>query len=129
MGPDIVEYDTKGDKPMFDLILGKATLHELGAVLDFNEKTIQKDEILLPMRNIVKLQLKPCITRALQVNALHAKEPVSTQSATKRVVEILDAKYEKPDLPVIVRKSCSHLEASERERLLTMLLKYEGHSR
>ena len=47
---------------MFDLILGKATLYELGVVLDFKEKTIQIDKILLPMRNIANLQLKPCIT-------------------------------------------------------------------
>jgi len=123
--PDIVEYEIEEDKPMFDLILGKATLHELGVVLDFKEKTIQIDEILLPMRNIAKLQLKPCITRALNHNALHAKEPVSTRNATKHVVEILDAKYEKADFPAIVRENCSHLSASERERLLSMLLKFE----
>jgi hypothetical protein len=76
--PDIVEYEVEEDKPMFDLILGKATLHELGVVLDFKEKTIQIDEILLPMRNIANLQLKPCITRALNHYALQAKEPVST---------------------------------------------------
>jgi hypothetical protein len=93
--------------------------------LDFKEKTIQIDKILLPMRNIANLQLKPCITRALNHNALQAKEPVSTRSATKRVVEILDAKYEKADLPAIVRENCSHLSASERERLLSMLLKFE----
>ena len=63
---------------MLDLIKGKATLHDLGVVLDFKEKTIQIDKILLPMRNIANLQLKPCITRALNHNALHAKEPVST---------------------------------------------------
>ena len=77
LGPDIVEYDPEGNKPMFDLILGKVTLHELGVVLDFKEKAIQIDEILLPMRNIANLQLKPCITRALNHNALQAKEPVA----------------------------------------------------
>ena len=62
---------------MYDLIIGKDILHKLGVVLDFKKKTIQIDEILLPMRNIAKLQLKPCITRALNHNALQAKEPVS----------------------------------------------------
>ena len=66
-------YDTKGDKPMFDLILGKATLHKLRVVVDFKDKTIKIDEILLPMmRNMVNLQPKPCITRALHFNASHA---------------------------------------------------------
>ena len=123
--PDIVEDDSEGDTPMFDLILGKATLHDLGVVLDFKEKTIQIDKILLSTRNIINLQLKPCITRALNHNTLHATEPVSTQSATKHVVDILDAQYKKADLPAIVRENCSHLSASERDRLLSMLLKFE----
>jgi hypothetical protein len=41
------------------------------------------------------------------------------------VVEILDAKCEKSDLPAIVRENCSHLHASDREKLLSMLLKFE----
>jgi hypothetical protein len=47
---------------------GKQTLHDIGAVLDFKEKTITIDRILLPIRNIVKLQLKPSVTKALQHN-------------------------------------------------------------
>ncbi len=74
-------------------------MHNIGAVLDFNEKTITiLDSILLPMRNIVNLQLKPSVTRALRHNTCQAQEPVSTRNATKRVIEILDAKYDKVDL-------------------------------
>ncbi len=77
------------------------------------------------MRNIANLQLNPIITRALRHNTCLAQEPVRTRSATKRVVEILDAKHEKADIPAIVRENCSHLKASDRERLLSMLLKFE----
>ncbi len=84
---------------MYDLIIGKNTMHELGVVLDFNQSTIQIDEILLPMRDITNLQLKSSIARALQNNSNHAQEPVSTRSTTKRVVEILDVKYGKADIP------------------------------
>ncbi len=76
---------------MYDLILGKQSLHDLGVILDFKEKTITIDEILLPMRNIARLQLKPSVSRALWLNTCQAQEPVSTRTATKRVVEILDA--------------------------------------
>jgi hypothetical protein len=95
--------------------------------LDFKEKTIKIDDILLPMRNIAILQLKPSITRVLRHNTCFAQEPISTRSTTKRVVEILDAKgkYEKADLPAIIRENCSHLKASDREKLLSMLLKFE----
>ncbi len=41
--PDIVEYKPRLGAPMYDLIIGKATMHELGVVLDFKESTIQID--------------------------------------------------------------------------------------
>jgi hypothetical protein len=55
------------------------------------------------MRNINNLQLKTSISRALKLNTSFSQEPVSIRGATKRLVEILDAKYAKADLPAIVR--------------------------
>ncbi len=78
------------------------------------------------MRNIANLQLKPRITRALRGNTCFAQEPISTRSATRRMVKILDAKYEKADLPAIIRENCSHLTTSDREKLLSVLLKFES---
>jgi hypothetical protein len=124
--PNVVEYKPGFGTPMYDLIIGKSTMHELWVVLDFKESTIQTDKILLPMRDIANLQLKKSITRALRINSNHAQEPVSTCNATKHVVEIQDAKYDKADLPAIVRGNCSHLSATDREMLLSLLLKYES---
>ncbi len=75
--PDIVEYSPGDQAPMYDLILGKQTMHNLEVKLDFQEKIITIDEILLPMpmRNIANLQLKPRITRALRENTCFAQEP------------------------------------------------------
>ncbi len=87
--PDIVEYKVGAPSPLYDLIIGKQTLHDIGAVLDFKEKTITIDIILLTMRNIVNLQLKPSVTKALRHNTVQAKEPVSARTATKRVIKIL----------------------------------------
>jgi hypothetical protein len=115
---DIVEYSPGDQAPIYDLIIGKQTMHDLGVVLDFKEKTIQIDKIILPMRNIANLQLKSSITRELRHNTCLAQEPISTRSTTKHLVEILNAKYEKADLPAIVRENCSHLQASDREKLL-----------
>jgi hypothetical protein len=56
--PDIVEYSPGDQAPMYDLIIGKQTMHDQGVNLDFQEKTITIDEILLPMRNIANRQLK-----------------------------------------------------------------------
>jgi hypothetical protein len=112
--------------PIYDLIIDKQTMHNLGVKLDFQEKTTTIDKILLPMRNIVNLQLKPRITRALRENTCFAQEPISTRRATKCMAKILDAEYEKADLPAIIRENCSHLPASNREKLLSVLLKFES---
>jgi hypothetical protein len=123
--PDIIEYSPGDQAPMYDLIIGKQTMHDLGVKLDFQERTITIDKIILPMRNIANLQLKPRITRALRENTCFAQEPITTRSEIKRVVEILDAKYKKADLPAIIRENCSHLTASDREKLLSVLLRFK----
>ncbi len=123
--PDIVEYGPGDQVPMYDLIIGQQTMHNQAVKLDFQEKTITIDKILLPMKNIANLQLKPRITRALRENTCFAQEPISTRSATKRIVKILDAKYEKADLPAFIRENCSHLTASNRAKLLSVLLKFK----
>jgi hypothetical protein len=122
---DIVKYSPGHQALMYDLIIDMQTLHGLEVVLDFKEKTIQIDKIHLPMRNIANLQLKPSIIMALRHNTCLAQESISTRSATKCMMEIVDAKYEKADLPAIVKKNCSHLKASDREKLLSMLPKFE----
>ncbi len=110
---------------MYNLIIGKQTLHVIGAVFDLKEKTIIIDGIFLPMRNINNLQLKPSISRAFKLNSSFAQEPTSTRNATKRVVEILDAKYDKADLPSIVKNNYAHLSTPHCNLLLALLLKFE----
>jgi hypothetical protein len=45
---DIVEYPKGGLPSLCNLIIGKQTLHDIGTVLDFKERTITIDEILCP---------------------------------------------------------------------------------
>ncbi len=40
---------------MYELIIGKQTMHDLRVVLYFQEKTIKIDKILPPMRNIANM--------------------------------------------------------------------------
>jgi hypothetical protein len=105
--PDIVEYD-KYNKPQYDLILGVKTMKKYGIILDFKDKMITVDEVKLPMQNINYLQGSSTL-RALRLNHSLAMEPQSTQDATKCVMLILDAKYQKADLQSIVRDNCKHL--------------------
>jgi hypothetical protein len=123
--PDIVEYSMGWPPPLYDLIIGKQTLHDIGAMLDFKERTIIIDDILLPIGNINNLQLKPSISRVLKLNSSFPQEPASTRNAPKHVKEILDAKYDKADLPSIVKNNCAHLSTSHHNSLIALLLKLE----
>jgi hypothetical protein len=122
--PGIVEYD-KNNKPQYDLILGVKTMKKYGIILDFKDKMITGDEVKLPMQNINYLQSSSTLC-ALRLNHSLAMEPQSTQDATKHVMWILDAKYQKADLQSIVRDNCKHLSAYQQKKLLQLLTKYES---
>ena len=48
-------------------------------------------------------------------------EPTSTELATQRIVKILDAKYEKANIPEVINNNCSHLNPEEQMKLLEVL--------
>ena len=83
------------------------------------------DEIILPMRNINNLQGSSML-RALRHNHSLAKEPQSTQDATKHATQILDAKYSTADLQSVVRDSCKHLSADQQKKVLQLLKRYKS---
>ncbi len=122
----MVKHD-KDNKPQYDLILGTGTMKEFGLILNFRDKMITIDEIILPMRNINNLQ-GSSILQALRHNHSLAMEPQSTQDATKCVTWILDPKYIKADLQSVVRDNCKHLSANQQKKLLQLLKKYESLS-
>ncbi len=53
--PDVVEY-YKNNRPQYDLILGIETMKEFGIILNFRDKMITINEIMLPIRNIINPQ-------------------------------------------------------------------------
>jgi hypothetical protein len=120
--PDIVEY-SKINRPQYDIILGVKTMKKYGIIFKFKDKMITVDEVKLPMRNINYLQGSSTIC-ALRLNHSLAMEPQSTQDATKCVMWILDAKYQKADLQSIVKDKCKHLTADQQKKLLQLLTKY-----
>ena len=55
-----------------------------------------------------------------------SKEPQKKLNATKCLIEILDAKYEKANLRAITKKEClNHLSATEKDKLLKLQQKFE----
>ena len=121
LSPDVVELQTYDEEPMFDLIIGVETLAKYGIVLDFGTKVITIDKIQSPMKPINAF-------KRLNFDTSFAREelePISTREETKRTIEILDANYKKADLPEVVRENCSHLDISQKNKLLRLLLNYE----
>ena len=77
------------------------------------------------MRNIINLQLKPSIPRALRQNSCPALNQIELEATSRRLV-ILGIKYDKADEPAKMRDNyCSHLNPSHRETLLSLHHKNE----
>ncbi len=128
--PDVVEYKENSlNKPGFDLILGSNTLKELGIVLDFRTREIILDDLSLPMRDINKLKTRATVEQDwTMTNSIYqemSKEPRSMLEATKRLIHILDAKYEKANLRAIVTDNCIHLSNPEQTKLLETIQEFE----
>jgi hypothetical protein len=83
------------------------------------------DEIIFPMRNINNLHYSS-ILYALKHNHSLAMEPQSSKDATQCAVQILDAKYSKADLQLVIRDNCKHLSANQQKKLLQLLKRYES---
>jgi len=117
-------------QPGFDLILGCNTMKELGIVLDFWKKERTLDEISLPMRDNKNLRTRAAADKAWTVNnsiyQSMSTDPQSTLEATKCLIKILDAKYEKANLKEITEEEClNHLSATEKDKLLKLLQEFE----
>ena len=118
--PHVLECTGKS-KPVYDLILGVQSLANIGCILDFVEMKVTIDKICLPMRPHDSF-LDPA---KLQAAFQEHLEPKSTLEATKRVVEILDAKYEKQDLSQVIKENCAHLTARQQSQLNKLLTDFE----
>ena len=118
--PDIQFIEEGDPPPMYDLIIGLETLANWKAILNFHDLTLTIDHVELPMQSLGDLGDK-----ALHNIYKEAQEPSISRVATKRVTEILDAKYEKANLPEIVDDNCKHLPVKQRNALLRLLLQFE----
>jgi hypothetical protein len=122
--PDVVKYD-EINRPQYDLIFGTVSMKEFSIILNFRDKMMTIDETILPMRDINRLQGSSMLC-ALWHNHSLAMELQSTQDATEHAMQILDAKYTKADLRLVVRDTCKHLKVDQQKKLLQLLNNYES---
>ncbi len=116
-----VKIVSVNDEPTYDLIIGIETLGRWQALLDFSERVITLDGLQCPMKSDDELMDKNMLYNTYR----EATEPTSTKEETARVTKILDAKYEKADLPKVVQENCAHLTSDQKNALLRLLLKHE----
>ena len=119
--PDIVDIPEKDAKPAYDLILGTETLAKLGVILDFESKTITIDQCKLNMVSNTSFMDQ----KSINLQFKEYFEPTSTREATKRAISILDAVYEKANLPEVIHEECSHLTPLQQSKLLGLLKRYK----
>ena len=119
--PDVITVPKSAPSPVYDLIIGIKSLTEIGAILNFSENTLTIDKVTLPMRQHDSFMDLNQLSNSLREHL----EPQSTLEATHRAVEILDANYDKADLPNIVNEKCKHLNLHQRQKLLKLLTSYE----
>jgi len=119
--PDIQFIDEDQPPPMYDLIIGLETLANWKAILNFEDQTVTIDHVELPMESLQSLSKKKMLNNLYK----EATEPAISRVATNRVTQILDAKYEKANLPKVVDDNCKHLNAQQRNNLLRLLIQHE----
>jgi hypothetical protein len=102
------------DTGVYDAVIGRDLLRELGITLNFKDNTVTWDNSTIHMRS-----------QSSRINnAYFIRDSVELEDSTTRIKRILDAKYEKADLSLIVEQ-CSHLNSEEKLSLKTLLRKYK----
>ena len=109
--PDIIYLDENAKKPQYDLIIGTESLEKLNVIMDFSQGTLTMDGLTAPMRTKADMDWE-CSELYLQMKGI--TEQSSTKSATSRVKQILDAVYEKADIPRVIEDKCEHLSTEEK---------------
>jgi hypothetical protein len=116
-----VKIISVNENPTYDLIIGIETLGRWRTLLDFCDRVVTLDGLQAPMKSNDELMDRQSLYNTYR----EAIEPTSTKEETTRVTKILDAKYEKADLPKVVEENCAHLTSDQKDALLKLLQTHE----
>jgi hypothetical protein len=98
----------------YDMIIGRDIMKDLGIDVRFSTSTIDWDGASIPLKD----------GDATVEEAYHVEDPSSIKESVSRLKHILDAKYDKADLPEVCR-TATHLKPEQQQKLLKLLQKYE----
>jgi hypothetical protein len=106
---------------IYDMIIGRDLLHELGIHLLFSLGIMKWDNATVPMRDPSQLRDSNLDDIEDEIFSIH--DPTTTDAA--RIQEIMDVKYAPADINGMVSK-CDHLTNTERSDLKMLLSKFES---
>jgi len=109
-----VDNDDGDEGIGYDMIIGRDLMESIGMILDFQNKTIQWENMTVSMKN----------HREAHAFIPLPKELKSTSNATDRAVRILDSNYQAADLDEIV-ENANQLNSKEKALLLNLLKDFE----
>lgn len=104
----------------YDAIIGREVLSNLGIILDFNNKTIEWDDKLLPMRMVPN----PSASSKNNDDAFRSDTLGKVDNSGYHSKTITASNYEKVDVGEVVN-SCFHLSSSQKRALKRILRRYE----
>jgi hypothetical protein len=115
-----VHVDDTEENFKYDMIVDRDLLEALGISINFAEHTITWDNATAPMKDnkFMKTPINAMHNSFYWKNDLH--ETDAMQSATSRLKQILDAKYDKADLKMSCQE-CKHLSYAEQQQRLEVL--------
>ena len=115
-----IEDDVVG----YDMVIGRDLMTTLNMDLLFSKKLVSWEGMEIPMRDFKSLSKHNYSRHELKAMVQTMQEPKATKESTSRMVEILDAKYEKANLKEVVA-AATHLSDFQKEQLHQLLKKYE----
>jgi hypothetical protein len=100
----------------YDMVLGQDVITELGINLDFKSQQIKWGKLGVDMKepNFISKDQR-------SFTFYESTEPKAVREDTKHATRILDANYEKANIPNLVEE-CSHLNKEEQNKLLEVLV-------
>ena len=103
------------------MVLGRDLMYKLGMDISFENKNISWEGIIIPMRDFNKLKKYNMSKLELKAFISESAEPVVTEKATKRIIKILDANYQKADLRLVAQQA-THLNPRQTEMFYNLLI-------
>ena len=111
--------DTDPDLCIYDLIIGRDLMHELGIDICFSRAEMIWDNASIPMQEVDKLSEQ--FLEQFEQELLFAHDPVTTDA--ERIQNIVESKYCPADLRTLTSE-CKLLNKSEQEKLYQLLNKF-----